>query len=291
MYEFKELGSRTAYIDCPSRIGIIKKGNEIVLVDGGSHKDSAKKALKAITAEGLTVRKVIVTHSHADHIGGLKYIVDNTGATVYAKGAERSFTERTYLEGVYIWGGFPHKDLRGHFFLAPPCSTLPLEELNEEGIEIIDLYGHSFDQIGVRVDDGTVFVADALASENTLEKYGVSFLYDVQGYLDTLERLKGLEGKVFLPSHNDPQTSLVELAEKNIEKTLEVCENILSLIDSPKTFEEILKGIFDKYALTLSTGQYSLVGSTLRSYISYLWDEGKLEPVIENNYMYYKKLQ
>ncbi|MBQ7897615.1 MAG: MBL fold metallo-hydrolase [Clostridia bacterium] len=288
MYELKALGECTYYIDCPSKIGIIRKEKEVILVDGGSSKDSAKKTLKAVSDEGWTVKSIIITHSHADHIGGVKYLADNTGARVYAKGAECDFTRHTYLEGAYIWGGFPHKDLRSHFFLAPPCGVLSIEEFEEEGVSIIDLPGHSFDQIGVKVSDGTVFVADALASEATLEKYGVSFLYDVKSYLETLEKLKTLDGKVFLPSHNEPQRSITNLAEKNVEKTLEICECIVELLDTPLTFDELLKGVFDRYSLILSTGQYSLVGATLRSYVSYLWDEGRIEPVIDDNLMKWK---
>ena len=291
MYELKALGQSSYYIDCPSKIGIIKKDSHVILIDCGSSKDSAKKTLKAITAEGWTVKSVIITHSHADHIGGVKYLADNTGCKVYAKGTECDFTRHTYLEGTYIWGGFPHRDLRSHFFLAPPCEVEPIEEFSEEGVSIIDLPGHSFDQIGVKAPDGTVFVADALASETTLEKYGVSFLYDVKSYLETLHKLKSLDGKVFLPSHNEPQTSIVTLADRNIEKTLEICESIVKLLDIPLTFDELLKGIFDKYSLALSTGQYSLVGSTIRSYISYLGDEGRIEPEINDNLMKWKKTE
>ena len=48
-------------------------------------------------------------------------------------------------------------------------------------------------------------------------------------------------------------------------------------------FDQLVKGVFDHYGLTLDLGQYVLVGSTLRSYLSHLADEGRLEMRFANN--------
>ena len=46
-------------------------------------------------------------------------------------------------------------------------------------IEVIPLPGHFFDMVGFRMPDNVVFLADCISSRETLDKYVVSFIYDV----------------------------------------------------------------------------------------------------------------
>lgn len=54
-------------------------------------------------------------------------------------------------------------------------------------IKVIPLPGHFFDMVGFCMPDGVVFLADCISSRETLEKYVVSFIYDVGAYLETLD--------------------------------------------------------------------------------------------------------
>ncbi len=54
------------------------------------------------------------------------------------------------------------------------------------------------------------------------------------------------------------------------------------------TFEELLKNIFDKYKLSINANQYVLVGSTIKSYLSYLLNEDKIIYEFINNKMLWK---
>ena len=57
------------------------------------------------------------------------------------------------------------------------------------------------------------------------------------------------------------------------------------------TFEEILKYIFDKFNLVMNVNQYVLIGSTVKSYLSYLVDENKLTYEYVNNMMKWKQVE
>lgn len=292
MYELCKITKDCYYVDSPTKVGIVKTGdNTVLLIDGGSDKDAAKKVLKVLDSQGWTAKKVLVTHSHADHIGGLSHIVEKTGAVAFAKGAECSFVEHTFLEPLYVWGGYPHKGIRNKIFWAQPT---PVSDVSEIGLgddyEIIDLYGHSTEQVGIITPDKTAYIGDAVSSETTLEKYGVTFLFDVKGFIDTLEKLKSVEANIFVPSHCEPTDDILPLVEKNLKKTYEVCDIVVDICSTPSDFDTILKNVFDRYSRALNENQYSIIGSSIRSYLSYLRDERRIEPIIQNNFMLWKRI-
>ena len=75
------------------------------------------------------------------------------------------------------------------------------QEVLPEGFTLLPLPGHFFDMGGVRTPDDVVYLADCLSSRETLEKYQIGFVYDVAAYLETLERVKTMQAKWFVPSH------------------------------------------------------------------------------------------
>ena len=143
--------------------------------------------------------------------------------------------------------------------------------------------------VGFRTPDDTVFLADCLSSEQTLAKYGVPFIFDVGAYLATLEMVEGLQANMFVPAHAEATDTIAPLARLNRQKTLETAELITSLCQTPVPFETVLQGVFTHYGLTMSMAQYVLVGSTVRSFLSWLLDKGALTSSFDNNLMLWHK--
>ena len=65
-------------------------------------------------------------------------------------------------------------------------------------------------------------------------------------------------------------------------------ELLKKICAAPANFDGILKNVFDHYGLHLDVNQYVLVGSTLRSYISYLHDKGELLADFTGNMLTWK---
>ena len=61
----------------------------------------------------------------------------------------------------------------------------------------------------------------------------------------------------------------------------EIAEKITAICAEPRCFETILRQLFRAYSLVMNFEQYVLVGSTLRSYLSWLRDAGTLVPVFD----------
>ena len=292
MFELTKVTDKCYYINSPAKIGIYKQSeNEVYLIDSGNDKDAGRKVRKILDENGWKLKGILNTHSNADHIGGNQYLQQQTDCKVFADGIEKAFTEYPVLEPSFLYGGYPPKDLRHKFLLAKPSEATSFsDEAFPKEIEIIPLKGHFFDMVGYRTPDNVVFLADCLSSKATLEKYQISFIYDVAEYLKTLDMVKKLEADMFIPSHADATTDIKELAELNQKKVYEIADKITDLLKTPMNSEELLKCIFDAYNLKMNFEQYVLVGSTVRSYLSWLKDNGRVDVAFVDNQLLWSKI-
>ena len=292
MYELIQISEHDYYIQSPAKIGLVKLNDtEVCLIDSGNDKDAGRKVRKILDEHEWTLKAVYNTHSNADHIGGNKYLQGQTGCKIYAPGIECDFTRHPILEPSLLYGGYPCKDLRHKFLLAQESGAEYLtKETLPEGFELIPLPGHFFDMAGFRTPDDNVYLADCLSSRETLEKYQIGFIYDVAAYLNTLEKVKTLKARLFVPAHAEAAEDITELAQYNIDKVNEIADKIVSLCKEPLGFEVILQRLFTEYGLVMNFEQYVLVGSTVRSYLAWLKDTGRLNTVFEKNLLLWEKI-
>lgn len=292
MYELIQISEHDYYIQSPAKIGLVKLNDtEVCLIDSGNDKDAGRKVRKLLDEHEWTLKAIYNTHSNADHIGGNKYLQGQTGCKIYAPGIECDFTRHPILEPSLLYGGYPCKDLRHKFLLAQESGAEYLtKETLPEGFELIPLPGHFFDMAGFRTPDDNVYLADCLSSRETLEKYQIGFIYDVAAYLNTLEKVKTLKARLFVPAHAEAAEDITELAQYNIDKVNEIADKIVSLCKEPLGFEVILQRLFTEYGLVMNFEQYVLVGSTVRSYLAWLKDTGRLNAVFEKNLLLWEKI-
>ena len=270
MYELVQVAENTYYINAPSKIGVYRvSDDDIWLIDSGNDKDAGRKIQKILDAQGWKLTAIINTHSNADHIGGNRLLADRTGCAVY--------------------GGYPFKKLRNKFLMATPSKGQDIADAPlPAGMEYFRLPGHFWDMIGVKTPDDVYFMADCVFGENILEKYHISFFYDIAAQLETLDMIEKLEGRLFIPAHAEPTENIKPLADANRKKMQEILDALLEICREPLHFELILKRVFERFALTMDYSQYVLIGSTIRSYLSYLVDQGKLECYVEDALLLWK---
>ena len=285
MYELGQVSRRVYYIESPAKIGLVcLTDNDVCLIDSGSDKDAGRKVRQHLDANGWHLVAIYNTHSNADHIGGNKYLQAQTGCRIYAPGIERDFTLHPILEPSFLYGGFPPRELRHKFLLAQESEAEELTaDLLPEGFEMIPLPGHFFDMVGFRTPDDTVYLADCLSGRETLDKYRIGFIYDVAAYLDTLDLVSRLEAPLFVPAHAAATAEIAPLAEINRRKVLEIAALVKEICQKPLSFEAVLQALFSRLHLTMDFQQYALVGSTVRSYLSWLKEQGRLAARFENN--------
>ena len=292
MYELVKITGTSYYIQSPAKIGLVKLTDEdVCLIDSGNDKDAGRKVRKLLDENGWRLTAIFNTHSNADHIGGNQYLQKQTGCKVYVPGIECDFTRHPLLEPSFLYGGYPCKELRHKFLMAQESNAEYLtDDVLPNGFQMIPLPGHFFDMVGFRTPDDVVYLADCLSSRETLEKYQIGFIYDVAAYLKTLETVKTMQARMFVPAHAAATEEIAGLAQYNIDKVLEITEKILAICDQPLCFESILQRLFSDYGLDMTFEQYVLVGSTVRSYLAWLKDTSRLNGRFENNMLLWQRI-
>lgn len=292
MYELIQVSERDYYIQSPAKIGLVRlNDSDVCLIDSGNDKDAGRKLRQILDANHWHLTAIYNTHSNADHIGGNQYLQRQTGCRVYAPGIDCAFTRRPILEPSFLYGGFPPGDLRHKFLMAQESDARELtQDVLPEGFALIPLPGHFFDMVGFRTPDDTVYLADCLSSRETLEKYRIGFIYDVAAYLKTLETVKSMQAKQFVPSHAPACSEIASLAQHNMDQVLEIAERIVGICAEPLCFEAVLQRLFSDYGLDMNFEQYVLVGSTVRSYLAWLRDTGRLQVLFENSMLLWQRV-
>lgn len=286
MYELKQAAERTYYISAPTKIGIYRTNDrDVYLIDSGDNRNAGKKVWKILCENNWNLKGIIDTHSHGDHIGGNKYLQEQTGCKIFADGIEAAMAKYLTIEPSFLYGGYPGRDYLEHkqeLTQASDVSDISDCDFPKE-LEVIPLRGHFFHMIGIRTPDNVVFLADSILSASMLKKIPIPFVYDVDAYLNTLDKIEAMKASVFVPSHAEVSESIKELVQLNRQKIFDIADKIQGILKTPMCFETILKHMFDEYGMTMNFKQYVLVGNVIRSYLSWMKDSGRLEAVFDNN--------
>ncbi len=289
MYELIQVGENTYYMDCPSKVGIYRYENdEVVLIDSGSSKDAARKLNKGIEERGWKIKTIINTHLHPDHIAGNAFLQNKTNCQILAPKEEKAFIENPHFFPLFFNLGSPLNEFRNSMFMAKPSEVdLLSEESLPEGFELATIEGHCLDMVALKTPDKVWFVGDGVFGEETITKYHISYIYDIEKFLNSLTILEGLEGKMFIPSHTAPLEDIKDLCELNRSNCIEVLTVIEEICKEPNTLENIVAKVFEHYQIQHTVEQHYLLTATVNSYITALHHRGILKMQAKNNKLYW----
>lgn len=292
-----QINDKVYYIPNVTNIGCILNGEDAILIDTGLEDYTGKKILNILEKEGINVKAIINTHSHADHCGGNAYIKKQTNALIYAPEIEDAIITYPYLEPLYLFSGAsPIKELKKKFYMAKPSKVDYIIKHNENDLyindlklRIIPLPGHSPNQIGIEVDD-VLFCGDTVVGVDMLSKHKIPFNIDLNKQRKSLNFLKATKYSYYVPSHGALYKDIEQTVEANINTINEIDESILSIVSKQKTIQEISQDLFNIYRIQINNiGQYCLLNTVIVAHISYLSETQKIEKFIDNNRIYWIK--
>ncbi|TDY61922.1 glyoxylase-like metal-dependent hydrolase (beta-lactamase superfamily II) [Aminivibrio pyruvatiphilus] len=291
--ETVKLGAATEYIPGRVNVGLYLADEGVWLVDSGLDDEAGRKIARLLEERNIPLRRIVTTHSNADHCGGNAFLRKRTGCSVAATELESVVMENPFLEPLLLWSAFPFAELGNKFLQAKPSEVDMVIGnrgiFDESGLEAVPLPGHFLDMIGLRTPDDVLFVADSVFSAELIEKYAVMFVLDVGAALETIDRLTGTEAAWFVPSHAPATENILPLAEANRKGLLRVSEAVLDCCGEPASREEILKCLADRFSLSMSVSEYVLNSAAVGAHLSWLRKRGEVAPVVEKGVLLWRK--
>lgn len=200
--------SLTDDFDC--HVYLLDGGSEYALIDAGGGRDIAG-LLAQIEGDGLDprrVRKLLLTHGHADHAAGAAALRERLGLRVCASPPTAQYVRDGDVRAISLdvakqAGAYPSD------FVFPACpvddeltdgSTVRIGDL---ALDAIDTPGHASGHISFvlrRAGTTSVFCGDALFFGGRIL---LQHIWDcsLQDSIRSVERLAGLQMEGFYPGH------------------------------------------------------------------------------------------
>lgn len=284
MYELHHIKGNTYYVDGPTNCGVYKINdkNEVAVIDCGTEEDGPK-IYKTIVDNGFKVTHLIFTHCHADHCGGWQYFYKMSGCKMIASKVERGFFRDAKLDIGFLYGGYPLDEYDGKLMHIEDNDEIYALDQIPVGLQSFKLPGHHYGMIGLKTSDDVYFVADTLGSINLVEKAHILLIYDVKGYLNSLDFVESLNGNVVVPAHSEVTTNIKPVVEFNRDNCYNIINLLLDFLHEEHNCVECATYIFDHFDLKISYNKYMLILSTIRSYLSYLSNSKRIRNYFKNN--------
>jgi glyoxylase-like metal-dependent hydrolase (beta-lactamase superfamily II) len=156
---------------------------------------------RALRSQGRTLRAIVATHHHPDHVGGLDVLARELDVPVWVHENTASLLDDRARERVT-------RDLRDG-------DTIVLEGPTAEAWNVLHTPGHAPGHVCLwEAVSRTLVVGDMVASVGTiLIAPGDG---DMTAYIEQLERLAALDARVALPAHGAPIDEPTALFERYV---------------------------------------------------------------------------
>src|SRR5882724_10255393 len=142
-------------LQCNCSIFGDEESREAIVIDPG---DEIESILDVLARHGLTVKAIVITHAHIDHIGGAQKLKRATGAPVYMNAGDEELHRRMDMQAA--WLGMAVPETGGIDVAAKDGDTLVLGTTE---IHVLHTPGHTQGSICLWMpSEGKLIAGDTL---------------------------------------------------------------------------------------------------------------------------------
>lgn len=283
---------------------LIKGEDGYTVIDTGLYSKEALDTWKAVLKSGIVVEKVVLTHTHQDHIGLAKWFKENVNVPVFTsklgynemlKGRKIN-GEESKLKKLIMKHGGPElpNHIEDHSFIYDfePDGFFEendVLEFGNESYEIIWTPGHAPDHYCFYHREKEVLIAGDHVLKNISPVIGLwtgEELNPLKEYYHSLAKIKEYSSVIALTGHGGNILNLNERVEEIKERHDYRLKQLLEHVnDREKTANDLCKEIYG--SSTVSTFISPLMATLTR--LIYLESIGEIYRVEESGKVLFKK--
>lgn len=168
--------------------------------------------LDFLQKRNLTLKKVLITHAHCEHIFALRELAEKTGAEVYIHESEKDAlkdTKKNFIDFMNILDYVPYD---GPLHLLKDGDTISLDEVE---IKVMHVPGHSPGSV-MYIAGNSIFSGDVL-SHNAVGHHNIPY-GDRAQMRESLEKIKAIKGDYDVYPAHWTTTKLRDEQEGNLSE-------------------------------------------------------------------------
>ena len=202
--------------------------SNLTLVDTG-FKGRSRQILKEVRQLGYSpsdIVNIVITHHHADHIGSLAALKENTRAKVFAHPADAPYIDGRLPQPEPQWLSRALPFLHQLWETYPVAVDVLINDGDElpvlGGIKILHTPGHTTGSISLFIPEERLVIAgDVLANRFRLGLPSKAFTVDIAQEINAIKRVASLDFDVIGFGHGSPLLHEARPAITNFVETLE----------------------------------------------------------------------
>ena len=275
----------------------------VTLLDTASGWDSANQelvkcfeGLQGAFGEKVTLKdvdRVIITHGHVDHFGGVNFVIDESAADLYIHELDANviqhFRERLLYSSTSVHhylqrSGLPSERVEAlvqmNRWSKDTFQSRKVDGMFDEGpvgggpLIAYHVPGHCPGQVCLQLDD-ILFTADHVLSRVTPNQSpeSITRYTGVGHYMESLRKIRKLDGiRIGLGGHENEMEELGQRIDDTLNFHEGRLQKTLDLLTEPRTIADISRGLFGQRM------DYHILLAMLETgaHLEYLYERGNV---------------